>query len=470
MKKFITPMLILIVIAAGAYGFIRFRKQKQNQAEQASYKTQVVERGTIEAIVGATGNVRSNQSAVLAWKASGTVAEVNAATGDVVAKDEVLAYLLDESLSETLINAEAELVSARKALDDLMKKYNPLAVSSAEKAVADAQKAVQTAERKLATLKSQAPTADIDAAKAQVVLAQIELEKAQKKFKPYANKPENDKERATHVQLLSEAQKAYDAAVRKLNSLLGNANAQDIAVAEADLALAQEQLADAEKELEKVLAGPKQEDLDAAEARITAAQATLDRAKLKAPFAATVTLAESKIGDIVSEGTMAFRLDDLSRLLVDVQISEVDINRVAPGQPATLTFDSIMGRTYRGEVVKVALVGNTESGVINFKVTIEISDPDENIKPGMRASANVTVDVLEDVLLVPNGAVRLKDNQRVVYIIQKDTSTLTPVNITLGPSSESMSAVIDGDLQAGDLLVLNPPSQDDDLNLLEEDY
>lgn len=464
MKNFFAPILILLVIGAGAYGFIRFRKQRQASTEQASYKTQVVERGTMEAIVGATGNVRSNQSAILVWKASGTIADVNVATGDVVAKDDILAFLLEESLSETLINAEAELVNARKALDDLKKKYNDLSVSEAEKAIADAQKAVQTAERKLATLQSQAPTADIDAAKAQVVLAQIELEKAQKKFKPYANKPENDKERATHLQLLSEAQKAYDAAVRKLNSLLGNANVQDIAVAEADLDLAQEQLSDAEKELQKVLAGPKQDDIDAAEARITAAQATLDRAQIKAPFNATVTLVESKPGDIVSAEKTAFRLDDLSRLLVDVQVSEVDINRVALGQSATLTFDSIMGQTYQGEVVKVALVGNTESGVINFKVTIEISDPDGNIKPGMRTSANVTVDVLEDVLLVPNGAVRLKDNQRVVYIMENNV--LTPVNITLGSSSETMSAVIDGDLQAGDELVLNPPSQDSAMDIL----
>ncbi len=464
MKKLITPLIIIIAIAGGVYGFTRFRQQKKTIDTQASYRTQIVERGTLEAIVGATGNVRSNQSATLVWKASGTVEDMYVNAGDSVTKDEILAQLLKESLSETLINAQAELVSAKNALDDLYKRFNDLAVSQAEKAVADAKKALQTAERKLATLQSQAPSADIDAAKAQLVLAQIELEKAQKDFKPYENKPENDMERAVFLQRLSEAQKAYDAAARRVNSLQGTANANDLAVAEADLALAVEQLADAEKELDKILKGPKPEDIEAAQARITAAQITLNRDHIKAPFDATVTLVESKPGDIVAAETTAFRLDDLSRLLVDVQVSEVDINRVAIGQPATLNFDSISNKTFQGEITKVALVGNTSLGVINFKVTIEINDVDENIKPGMRTSTNITVEVLEDVLLIPNGAVRLKDNQRVVYIIKDNF--LTPVNITLGSSSETMSAVIEGDLEAGDELVLNPPSQDSAMDLL----
>jgi len=99
MKKLITPLIIIIAIAGGVYGFTRFRQQKKTIDTQASYRTQIVERGTLEAIVGATGNVRSNQSATLVWKASGTVEDMYVNAGDSVTKDEILAQLLKESPS-----------------------------------------------------------------------------------------------------------------------------------------------------------------------------------------------------------------------------------------------------------------------------------------------------------------------------------------------------------------------------------
>ncbi len=72
----------------------------------------------------------------------------------------------------------------------------------------------------------------------------------------------------------------------------------------------------------------------------------------------------------MAAGQTAFRLDDLSRLLVDVSVSEVDINSVAVDQPVTLTFDAILGKIYNGKVVEVAQVGTSDQGVVNFKVTV----------------------------------------------------------------------------------------------------
>ena len=74
----------------------------------------------------------------------------------------------------------------------------------------------------------------------------------------------------------------------------------------------------------------------------------------------------------------------------------------------------------------------------------------------MTAAVNIVVSQLEDVLLVPNRAVRALEGVRVVYIL-KD-GVLYPVEITLGASSETMSEVIAGELKAGDQIVLNPPT------------
>lgn len=189
---------------------------------------------------------------------------------------------------------------------------------------------------------------------------------------------------------------------------------------------------------------------------MAAAQATRDQAKILAPFDGVVTAVEPQPGDLVMAGKTAFRVDDLSHLLVDVQISEVDINSVAVGQPVTLAFDAVQGKTYNGEIVKINGVGDSTSGAVNFTVTVELTDADELVKPGMTAAVTIQVKEVKDALLVPNRAVRVVDGQRVVYIL-KD-GLLTPVTVRLGATSDSMSEVVGGDLQAGDTIVLNPPS------------
>jgi len=100
-------------------------------------------------------------------------------------------------------------------------------------------------------------------------------------------------------------------------------------------------------------------------------------------------------------------------------------------------------------------VGNVVQGVVQFNVTVELTDADEAVRPGMTAAVNIVVEQLDNVLLVPNRAVRLVDGQRVVYILQDQQ--LEAVQITLGATSDIESEVIAGDLRAGDLIVLNPP-------------
>ena len=104
----------------------------------------------------------------------------------------------------------------------------------------------------------------------------------------------------------------------------------------------------------------------------------------------------------------------------------------------------------------VALAGNVQSGVVNFRVTVELQDADEFVRPALTAAVNLVVTELEDVLLVPNRAVRVVDGQRVVYVLRD--AALLPVEVVLGASSETYSELIDGELQAGDSIVLNPPA------------
>ncbi|MBI3159614.1 MAG: efflux RND transporter periplasmic adaptor subunit [Chloroflexi bacterium] len=455
MKRWITIIVVVALLAAAVIGFSAFRRNQQAAAQFADLQTAAVELGSLQAMVGATGTVRANQTATLNWQTSGTVQGAYVMVGQAVDQGDVLADLRQTSLPQSIILAQADLVAARQALEDLQKGVDQLAVAQAAQAVADARVAVDDARRRLDSLNSPVDQTYIDQAEATLVLARDVLEKAQKAYEPYENKADSTI-KASLQSRLAQAQQEYDAAVRRYNNLTGTTSDLDLRQAEADLAVAQAQLAAAEADYAKVLNGVAPDDLAAAQARVAAAEATLALARVAAPFSGVITQAFPKPGDLVSAGTQAFRLDDLSRLLVDVNVSEVDINRIQVGQPVVLAFDAILAREYHGQVVEVGLVGQTDQGIVSFRVTVELLDADAQVKPGMTAGVNIVVSELEGVLLVPNRAVRVVDGKRVVYVL-KD-GALETVEVELGASSESFSEVLGGELAVGDAIVLNPPS------------
>ncbi|MFN3491311.1 MAG: efflux RND transporter periplasmic adaptor subunit, partial [Anaerolineales bacterium] len=381
-----------------------------NSGEEPLYQTNAVERGNLQAFVGATGTVRAKQSATLIWQTNGIIQSVNANIGDVVAKDFVLASLDKASLNQSIILAEADLVSAQKDLDNLL---------NSDTALLEAQEAVDKAEKA--------------------------YEKAYN-WRMQLNGKVDIKEYV------------YDQFGNlRLKEYRGYAGQATIDQADKDLALAESRLNDARREYERLLKGEESEEVTAAKARVEAAKATLNQMYLIAPFNGTITQTSLVVGDQVTAGTSGFRMDDLSSLLVDVQVSEVDINSVKVGQAATLTFDAILDKQYQGTVVQVGQAGESVQGVVSFTVTVELTDADELVKPGMTTAVNIVVEEVQDVLLIPNRAVRLIDGQRVVYVL-RDNQAL-PVTVTLGASSDNFSVLVSGDIIEGDLIILNPPSQ-----------
>jgi HlyD family secretion protein len=505
MKRALIFIVVVVVIAGGIYGWRQYSTQIAQEEMLTSLQREAASRGPLVSTIGATGTVRSNQTAILNWQTSGTVERVLVEVGDQVVSGQELALLTQTSLPQNVILAQADLVNAQNNLEDLMNLglqqamalqavenaqqaledlLNPELQQALElQAIADAEQAVDLAETRLRNLQSTASQADIDAAEAQVVITRDELDKAQDKYAPYADKPEDNLVRANFQSQLAAAQQQYDYAVRNYNGLLAKASETDLAIAEAnlatakaqlidaertyerikdgpnpaDVALLEAQLTDAQREWERIKDGPDPDDIAVAEARIAAAQATLDQIHITAPFDGVLTVRENRIGDQVSPGMTAFRLDDLSKLLVDLEVSEVDINQIRIGQEVVLTFDAILGKEYHGDVIEVGLVGSDISGIVNFIVTLELLDGDENVRPGMTSAVNIVVDQIENVILVPNRAVRVVDNQRVVYVLLEN-GELEAIEITLGASSDTHSEVLDGELEEGDLIVLNPPA------------
>jgi HlyD family secretion protein len=427
--------------------------QAQAAANSDEIQTVEISRGSLVAEVGGTGTVRANQTAELSWQTSGRVDEVHAVLLDSVKEDEQLAELLESSLSQSIILSESEVINAQRNLDDLL--ASNATTAQAQLALAQAEIALEDAEEDRESKQYQrASSATLDGIRADLILAQQTLDNAKEFYSAFEDSAEDDVNRAAALSQLSNAQKDYDRAKYNLQYAEALPEANEVAEADAEVEVAQANYSDAQREWERVKNGADGDDIKAAEAQVAAAQASYDLRYIIAPFAGTVTDIDLLSGDQVSMGTYAMRVDDLSRLLVEVDVPEVDINLIAIGQSVLLTFDAIQGQEYNGEVVEVAQVGTVTQGGVDFTVTIELTDPDELVRPGMTAAVNIVTYELNDILIIPNRSVERVDGEQVVYKVVD--GNYEPVQVTLGASQDSYSEVLSGDLEGGDTIVANP--------------
>ncbi len=529
-RKYFLPIAVLAGI--GILVLVVMLLQPRGAGADLKYATVV--RGSLTQSAEASGWVRAEQSAELTWKTSGIIEDVLVSSGEHVEAGQALSILERDSLPTGVILAQANLVTAERALNELktsrlqqaqaMKTLeearqawedaqNPVvAQANAQNAVAVAQKELEEAERLLIITASTPSEAAISQANANLLLAENaynrtlkDIERIQKRL----SKPESAylffESRELYQRILDSLEqkeirdrRAYEKSQERYNQLLEPVDPLNLAVAEAnvigaqatvddaqrkwerirdgytpgELAVLEAQLKDAEREWERLKDGPDEGDLLAAEARVAATQAVLNQVEIKAPFSGIISRLDARPGDQVSPGSLAFRLDDLSHLYVDVMVSEIDINRLKPGQKAVLTFDSIPARSlesgagqggagtaalaeYTGSVVEISRVGTQVDGAIHYQVVIEIDQPDALIRPGVSADATIQVKEYQDVVQIPNRAVRYVDDRRIVFVA--DLGLPQPADVNLVTLTGEYSLLIDGELKPGDRIVLDPP-------------
>lgn len=441
--------VVLIIILSVLMSIISSRAKALKALQTVN-----ISRGTLTATIGATGTVRAKQSATLYWQTSGSVSEVNVKLDEKVKKQETLVSLEKTSLPQNVILAESDLVTAERDL--VTAKLSNTPTAKAMLAYYQAQKAYEDANnnRYHQGYLKHASDQDIIDARSTLKVRQQEVDRYQARYDDIEDIPANATSLKNAYDQLQEVIANLDSAQARLDYLLSDY--QKSHEADAQVALTKAQLEDAQREWDRLKDGPDARDILAAQARVDAAQATVNMQYIIAPFNGAITVVNNEAGDQVQAGDPAIRLDDTSQLLVDVQISEVDINSIKLDQSAILTFDAILNKTYNGIVDEVSRVGISTAGVVNFTVRIALTDADADVKPGMTSAVTITTMQLEDVLQVPNRAVRLVDGKRVVYILKN--GQITQISIQLGSTSDLNSEVIGGDLKVGDLLILNPPT------------
>lgn len=149
-----------------------------------------------------------------------------------------------------------------------------------------------------------------------------------------------------------------------------------------------------------------------AAAQVATARTDLERSVIRSPIDGVVVDRQVNVGQPVASSLQAATLfiiaQDLSRLQANITVDEADIGEVSEGQAVKFTVDAFPDREFEGRVSQVRQQGVAESGVVSYTVVVEADNPGRQLLPGMTANAEIVLEQQENVLRVPNTALRFR--------------------------------------------------------------
>lgn len=200
--------------------------------------------------------------------------------------------------------------------------------------------------------------------------------------------------------------------------------------------------------------------IGAAETGVTAAQAALDDTRLIAPVSGTLGQVPYVVGELATSTATAGGITVIpdGPLEVVADFAESDAAGISVGADTTVTFDALAGVQASGVVVSIDPVATTgTTGLVTYRVRVQVDQAPDAVKEGMTASVSVLVDQVTDVLVVPPGAITGSGDRATVLVRGADgVAVSTPV--TLGLLGDAGTEIIAG-VDEGDVLVI--PSADE---------
>lgn len=193
-------------------------------------------------------------------------------------------------------------------------------------------------------------------------------------------------------------------------------------------------------------------------------KADLSKYKIVAPFSGIIASVPVQVGESASSGTTMATIIT-SKKLATISLNEVDIAKIKLGQKSTITFDAVPDLTISGKVEEIDSIGTVSQGVVNYNVKISFDTNDSRIKSGMSVSATVITSIKQNVLTVPNSAVKTQNSENYVLTfdtalpsalpgIQGSASLISPTKVIVltGVSSDTLTEIISG-IKEGEIVV-----------------
>ncbi len=445
-RRNLVIFVLLLLVAAGV-GYFLYTNNSRASAATTNLQTAPVTRGNLVATVNSAGPVAARAQVMLSFGTGGTVKQLYVQLGDKVKQGQVLAELDATDLQLSLATAQASLNQQLAKFEQTKAGPTDAEVTASRASVESAQASYDAAVRKAGVNDAQ-----LVVARASLDKAAVALQKAQSDYDTAVSNHKTDLTALSAA--LQQAKIDYDSAQANYNIQVANINDTGVRSAAASLASAKSNLL-------KLLTSPTQQDLQIAQAQLEQSKISLQQAQYRlrnaqiiAPFDGTVTQINIDNFFTVGGNTQAIQVSDLNKLQVTVNMAEVDIGKVKLGQEVMVTLDALADRPQlSGKVDQIALVAVTQQGVVNYPVVITLNDPDTSVvKTGMTANVAIVVDKRENVLIVPNRAIRTQGRQRTVQV-QTALGTLT-MTVQTGLSNDTQSEVISG-LKEGEVVVIN---------------
>lgn len=385
MKTFL-KILLAVVIIGGCLGAVGDWYLKRTASTAVNYRTVPIVHGDLLATISATGTLEPEEVVDVGAQVAGQILSFGPDPAKIsrtidynteVNKDDILAQIDDTLYLADVQQAQAAVDSAKAVLE----------ATKATRASADAA---------------------LESAKANVTKAQADL----KQFEAKRDQAEKDWKRAksTDKNVMSQADiDSYEAAY-----YAGIANVDS---ATASVALAKAGVNSANAAVNSANA-----NIGSATAGVASAQAVLGRATknlsyctIKSPVKGVIIDRRVNIGQTVVSSLNAPSLfliaKDLTKMQIWASVNEADIGHIEPGKPVTFNVDKLPGRDFHGVVGKVRMNAQTTQNVVTYTVEINVDNSDRALIPYLTANVRFQQDKHDDVLMVPNAALRWAPSQ-----------------------------------------------------------
>jgi len=373
-----------------------------SQSSSAQYMTAKVERGNLRNTVTATGTLQAVTTVQVGSQVSGTIAALYADYNSVVKKGQVIAQL-DPSVTKAQVDqARANLQQAQAG------------VQQARAAVVNSLAGVNDAQARALAAKSTAQNNQAGVSGAQANLAVLKAQqddalsylKQQESLVKSGVVPQREYDVA--LTAYKSAASRYDQAAAQLSqAVLSEQSASGAGIAQST---AQVQQSQAQVQQSQAQVQQAQAQVHQTEAALRLAEVNLAHTTITSPIDGIVVSRNVDVGQTVAASLSAPTLftiaQDLTQMQVIANIDQADIGLVEQAKSVKFSVDAFPGKDFDGKIQQMRLNPQNVQNVVTYNVVIDVSNPEQKLKPGMTANLTIIIDERNNVLKVPNAALR----------------------------------------------------------------
>lgn len=470
----------IVVIAIAGYFEVRAVLGAKN-TQAVTYVTQTVARGTLVTSVSGTGNVALADNYQVVPAVSGTVSGLSVKIGDRVTKGKLLFTVVNGQLDLDVVNAQAaydqaaagiqtaklNVLQAEQSLQQLQQQYdNQFTTTTRPPTTASPTRATPTTHRPTtATSSTPLTTAPPTTQPATTTTTAVSSTATPLLVQPVsflvaAAPSGSGGTTAAATTASTVTQIDLDVAEQKVTTAqLGVTTAQN-SLTQAKYNLTQAKTAAAERQV-KASANGIVTALNVANGDTVGTGSSTSRVSSTPSAtggASSASSASSAQSSSSSSSTSALDISNAGLMNAVVQLNEVDVTQLKGGEKATMTFDAVSGLTLAGSVTAIDTVGTVTQGVVTYNVSVGFDASGTAVRPGMTVTAAIVTSVAQNVLSVPNAAVKTSGNGQYVQVIPGVGQAPVQRTVTVGVATDTSTQIVSG-VNEGDNVVtqtINP--------------